>query len=245
VTRFLSDEWFAEAGACFGAVLAPDDAVTNLQFAVDDVTWHLGATPGEPVRFASGPGEAGAPELRWSRADALAVWRRELRGEAALAAATVTDGAYTGPPCPGDLVSRPELQAMPEVPGATITVLYEFGNGPFGAVHHVLFFENGRITRDQWGAVDAPDVAVHVPYQAIIKVRSGEWGVLDALEHGSIDAEIGPLAMLAGVLESPEFHEAEQATGGHSHALGGLGRLDADPEFTHASEQLAARTDDE
>jgi hypothetical protein len=243
VTRFLSDEWFAEAGTLFGAVRAPDDAATNVRFAVDDVTWHLVATPGEPVRFAAGPGDNVAPELRWSRADALAVWRRELRGEAALAAATVTDGTYIGPPCPGDLVLRPELEAMPELPGATITVLYDFGAGPFGAVRHVLFFADGRITRDQWGAVEEPDVTVHVPYQAISKVRSGEWGVLDALEHGTIEAEIGPLAMLAGVLESPEFHEAEQATSGHSYALGGLGLLDADPEFTNASEQLASRTD--
>jgi hypothetical protein len=51
--------------------------------------------------------------------------------------------------------------------------------------------------------------------------------------------------MLAGVLESPEFHEAEQATSRHSSALGGLGLLDADAGFTNASEQLATRTDNE
>ncbi len=244
MVRFLSDDWFAEAQQLLGAVRAPDDAFTKLQFAVDDVTWHLVASPGEPVGFAPGPCDGGAPELRWSRADALAVWRRERRGEAALATATITDGDYHGPPCPGDLVVRPELHAMPEVAGATITVQYVFGDGPFGAVHHVLYFEDGRITYDQWGAVDGPDVTVQVPYQAISKVRSGEWGVLDALEHGTVEADLGPLAMLAGLLESPEFHDAEQATSGHSYALGGLGLLDADAAFTRASEALAAGTDE-
>jgi hypothetical protein len=65
------------------------------------------------------------------------------------------------------------------------------------------------------------------------------------MEHGSIDGDIGPMAMLAGILESPEFHAAERATSSHSAALGGLGLLDADPDFTNACEQLAAVTDAE
>jgi hypothetical protein len=245
MTRFLSEAWFAAAQQFLGAVRAPDGATTAVQFAVDDVTWHLAATPGEPVEFAAGPAAGNPPKIRWARADALRVWRRELRGEGALSSATVTDGDYTGPPCPADLVLQPELEAMPTLPGATITVLYDFRDGPFGGVHHVLFFEDGRVARDQWGTVDEPDVTVHVPYHAISKVRSGEWGVLDAMEHGSIEGDIGPLAMLAGVLESPEFHTAEQATSPHAYALGGLGVLDADPDFTSACERLASATDAE
>jgi hypothetical protein len=243
MARFLSDEWFADAQRLLGAVRAPDDVATTVQFAAGDDTWHLSATPGEPVRIERGAAERGTPELRWSRADALSVWRRERRGEAALGCATVRHGDYEGTPAPGDLAARPELRDMPELPGATITVLYDFRDGPFGAVQHVLFFEDGRVGGDQWGPVEHPDVTVHVPYHAISKVRSDEWGVLDAMEHGSIEGELGPLAMLAGVLESPEFHLAEQATSTHAVALGGLGLLDADPEYAKASEDLAAITD--
>jgi hypothetical protein len=245
MARFLSDEWFAEAQRLLGAVRAPDGVATAVQFVAGDETWHLVATPGEPVRIERGPAGGDAPELRWPRVDARAVWRRGRRGGAAHASATRRPADNEGVPAPGDLLTRPELHDMPQLPGATITVLYDFRDGPFGAVQHVLCFEDGRIGRDQWGPVEQPDVTVHVPYQAISKVRSGEWGVLDAMEHGSIEGELGPLAMLAGVLESPEFHAAEQATSTHSVALGGLGLLDADPEYTQACERLAAITDAE
>jgi hypothetical protein len=126
-----------------------------------------------------------------------------------------------------------------------VTAQYHFDGGPFGPVAHVLCFESGRLVRDQWGTVENPDVVVRVRYEAIAPVRSGEWTVIDALEHGTITGEIGPMAMLAGILESPEFQAAERACSNHGFALGVLGKLDADPAFTDAMEQLAQQTDPE
>jgi hypothetical protein len=166
-----------------------------------------------------------------------------LRGDAALARAVVTADGYTGPPCPGDLVARPELRGLPNIPEANIVAQYTFVDGPFGDVNHVMFFEDGKVVRDQWGIVDNPDVWVRVPYEAIAYVRAGERTILDALEHGTIGGEIGPMAMLAGILEAPEFEAAERATSRHSFALAALGHLDAEPAYAAAMEELAKQTD--
>jgi hypothetical protein len=73
-------------------------------------------------------------------------------------------------------------------------------------------------------------------------VRSGECTIIDALEGGTLHGELGPLALLAGILESPEFHAAELATGGHGFALAVIGELRSNPVWTEAFEQLARET---
>ena len=93
--------------------------------------------------------------------------------------------------------------------------------------------------------VAEPDVVVHVPYHAIAPVRAGEWTILDAMENGTIEGEIGPMAMLAGILEHPAFQAAERATTRHASALAGLGTLDADPDVERALTDLASATDTE
>ncbi|MDQ1520482.1 MAG: hypothetical protein QOI55_1555, partial [Actinomycetota bacterium] len=199
MTRFLSDEWFATASELARGVNAPAGVALRIQFAVGDDAWHLVATGGEPIELGRGRLDDAVPELHWERADAVRIWRRELRDDEALARTTVTDGSYVGPPSPADLATRPELDAMLSIPDATIAAKYDFRHGPFGAVRHVLFFEEGRLGRQQWGVVPDPDVVVHVEYEAIARVRSGEWTILDAMENGTIEGEIGPMAMLAGI----------------------------------------------
>jgi hypothetical protein len=142
-------------------------------------------------------------------------------------------------------LQRPELDDLPTMPGASIAVQYHFDEGPFGSVAHVLVFEDGRLVRDQWGVIPNADVVVRVPYDEIAYVRSGQHTILDALERGSLEGEIGPMALLAGILEHPAFEAAERATNDHGYVLGALGRLDADPSYTQAMEQLAAATDAE
>jgi hypothetical protein len=243
--RFLSDEWFAEAGAALGGVRAPQGAACRVQFVAGDEPWHLVAAERAPVELSPGALDAPDVELRWDRADALAVWRRERRGDEALATAVVRTSDYTGPPSPGDLASRPELDDLPPLPGASVVTQYHFSGGPFGTVAHVLVFEEGRLVRDQWGVVPDPDVVVRVPYEEIAYVRSGRHTILDAIEGGSLEGEIGPLALLAGILEHPAFEAAERATDDHGFVLAALGKLDADPAYTEAMERLAAATDPE
>jgi hypothetical protein len=243
--RFLSDEWFASAARLLEGVRAPSGATLRIQFDASGTAWSLVATEGERPELTAGPIDAPDAELRWSREDALQVWRRELRGEAALTKAEVRTPSYTGAPAPFDMLDMPEIAALPRLPGVDLTAQYVFTQGPFGTVAHALVFEDGKFVRDVEGEVEGYDVRVIVPFAAIGPVRQKEWSILDALARGTIEGELGPMAMLAGILESPEFQAAENATDRHSYALGALGALDADPAFTAAMEQLAAETDAE
>jgi hypothetical protein len=185
-------------------------------------------------------------EVRWSKRDALLVLRRDLRSEEAMRATSVVaqlpDGRYEGPPAPLNLMCRPELDAVPRVPGATFLVQYRYRNGPFGDVSHVLRFADGRVVEERLGEVDRCDVRVDVTYRAMAEVRAGRISILEALEGGSVEGELGALAALAGILESPEFHAAELATGRHALALAVLGDLDSDAGYQAAIAELDRRT---
>jgi hypothetical protein len=248
--RFLSDEWFSAAHDRLRDVRAPDGAACCVQFDAGGTPWSLTWEPGGTIALEPGRREDAAVELQWSRPDGVAIWRREVRDAEAMqrttAVATDANGElYTGPPCPGDIARRDELRDLPRLADASVTVQYLFSDGPFGAVPHVLVFEEGRLTRDLFGVVDEPDVVVRVPYEAIAPVRCGERSILDAIANGAIEGEIGPMAVLAGILESPDFQAAERATGRHGFALAALGLLDADPAYAAAMTELAAKTDAE
>jgi hypothetical protein len=143
---------------------------------------------------------------------------------------------------PLNLLRRPELRAMPRVVGATLDVQYHYRRGPFGDVSHVLRFEEARPVDERLGEIERPDAVVDVTYRAMAEVRAGEKSILEALEGGSVQGDIGPLAALAGIVESADFHAAEVATGRHALALAVLGELDSDPAFAEAMTSLALRT---
>ena len=81
----------------------------------------------------------------------------------------------------------------------------------------------------QLGRVPEPDVTVEVPFLVMAQVRRGDLSILEALEHGRVDGKLGPLGLLAGISESPEFHRAELACGASGLALGNLGVALAGP----------------
>jgi hypothetical protein len=183
--------------------------------------------------------------VRWTRDGARRVLTRELRGDDATLATTVVaptgdGGTYTGTPAPLNLLVRPELADMPEVPGASFSVFYTNRDGPFGDVHYVLQFTDGRLTDERLDTPQHADVTVDVSYRSMAYVRADEMTILEALETGNVNGEIGPLATLAGIQESPEFHDAELATGRHAIALSVLGELDAHTPFGPAIAKLAA-----
>jgi hypothetical protein len=246
VLRFLSAQWFETARDLVDGVEVSPASSCRIQFDADGARFLLVVENGRLVRFEAGDLDRADVEVRFTLADATRIWRRELRDDDAMRLTTVVaamhDGTYTGPPCPADLLVRGELDGVPSIPNASLLVEYTFSDGPFGVVHHWLRFENGRPVSDGFGEIAAADVRVGVPYWAIPRVRSGEHTIIDVLENGTVQGELGPLALLAGILESPEFHAAEIATGGHGFALAVLGELWSNAVWTDALEQLAGET---
>src|SRR5690348_14838258 len=105
------------------AVQITPDANARLQFDAG-TRWSLVVEQGRVVQFDLGDISEADAELRWSREDAFAIWRRDLRDDDAMRATTavssVSGGTYTGPPAPSDFAVRPELHDLPEIPGASL-----------------------------------------------------------------------------------------------------------------------------
>ncbi len=244
--QFLSDEWFEALRSGVRSVALAPEHECRIQFDAGGTRFVLVVEAGRVTRFDAGEVERADVEIRCARPDAAGIWRRELRDDDAMRAVTVVapvaDGMYTGPPSPADLLGRPELAASPAVPDAALVVAYTLTGGPFGTVHHWLRYENGKPVAEGFGDVDSPDVRIGTRYREIALVRSGQHTVIDALDGGTIDGAIGPMALLAGILESPEYEAAELASGRHGFALSVLGDLWADPEWIATLDALAEQT---
>lgn len=247
MVKLFTTEWFQGAFESTREVRVSPSAFGRLQFDARRARWHLVIENGRIVRWEQGDIEDPDVELRWEEDTAARVLRRELRGNDALLATEVlasTDaGPYVGHPAPLNLLACPEAASLPMLPGASFTVQYTYRNGPFGVVDYVLEFEDGQLREERLATIDRPDVQVEVDYLAMARVRAGEMSILEALEGGRVLGELGPLAALAGISESAEFHAVELATGRHALALGALGLFDADPMFASAMDALAAQTD--
>lgn len=127
------------------------------------------------------------------------------------------------------------------MPGATFDVQCAFRSGPFGDVDYVIDFRDGRVDSDRLERLDDPTVAVEVSYRAMARVRAGETTILEALEDGRVTGEVGALAMLAGISESPEFEAAQIATGRRVRA-GDPRRARRHPRVRGVLADLAIRT---
>jgi hypothetical protein len=240
----FSSEWFEQIRQLTDGIALSDGSVCRIQFDLEGTRFGLVVDGGRVKSFARGEIDEPELELRFTSADGAALWRHELRGDDAMRAATVVtqlaDGVYCGPPAPADLVRRPEFDGLPRIVEASLVVAYTFRRGPFGLLRHWFRFENGRPADDGFGVPDEYDVRIEVEYRAIPLLRSGEQTILDVLEGGSIDGALGPITMLAGILEAPEFRAADLASGRQGFALATLGELWADPRWTGALEHLAA-----
>ena len=220
----------------------PDWVNGRFVFETDDTRWHLVLERGDVVALAAGGVENPNVAVRWRADHARSILNYSLQGNDAMAVTTVVDGAYLGPPAPLDLVGRPELSMLPSIPGATLGVQYLFHDGPFGDVMHTLVFEDGRLVAQHLGKLERIDAMVEVTYRAMARVRAGEITILEALEGGKVAGELGPLALLAGITESKEFHEAELATGRHAIALAALGQVWRHPELMRRMRDLEVPT---
>lgn len=220
----------------------PDWANGRFVFEAGEARWHLVLERGEVVALAEDGIEDPDVTLRWDADHARSILNYSLQGNDAMAVTTVVEGAYTGPPAPLNLVGRPELERLPHVPGGNLNVQYLFRQGPFGDVLHALIFEEGRPVAQQLGKVEHMDVMVEVTYRAMARVRAGEITIIEALEDGNVAGQLGPLALLAGITESPEFHEAELASGRHALALAALAHVWRNPELFATMRDLQTRS---
>jgi hypothetical protein len=243
--RFLSPDWFDRARALLGSIEISPDAATRLQFDTGE-RWSMIVERGRIAHFDLGDIDNPDVELRWAREDAFAIWRRDLRDDDAIRATTVvaatSTGTYTGTPAPGDFFARPELRELPDIPGASLIAQYRFKHAPFGVTNHFLTFVDGHCTAQSFGTAEHRDIYIEVFYQVIGPVRQGEQTILEAIEGGTIEGEMGPLALMAGIVESPEYRAAELATGRHPYALAVLGELDANDLYAAAFLQLASES---
>ncbi len=244
-----SEPW-CEQARHLTATLPPSPGLSwRLQFdAVDERgqhdRWYQVVEDGQVVAWQRGDVAAPDLELRWARADAAAVFRQELSGTEALAAAQVLEpGGREGVAPPLDMRDTAEMDLLPEVPGATLVTQFEFSQGPFGHVSFWLSFEDGRCAGLDFGRTEEPDVTISISFQRMVRVRTGTMTILEALERGGrVDGALGPIMLMAGLEESPELRAVELACGPAGAVLARLGEVAASGPYTEAMAALAEVT---
>lgn len=244
-----SDPWLEQARILTADLPLQPGLSYRLQFDVVDQAgdhdrWHQIVDDGRVVAWQRGDVDSPDLELRWACADAAAVFRQELSGTEALAAMrVVTPGRGEGVPPPLDMRDTAELALLPEVPGATLVVQFEFADGPFGHVSFWLSFEDGRCAGLDFGRTDEPDVTIAISFQRMVRVRTGETTILEALENGGrVDGALGPIMLVAGLEESPELRAVEMACGPAGAVLARVGEVAASADYTAAMAALAQAT---
>jgi hypothetical protein len=244
VIAFLSASWFEKAGELAAGTLTPRPGVScRLQYEAASTRWAQVVEDGSITRWEQGELQSADLEIRWNIDDAYRILHRGISGTEALAATTVVDGDYVGPPSPMDLGQQAELARLPRLPGATLDVQYEHAAGPFGHVSFIISFVDGQVASMRFGRLDDRDALVEVPYLVMALVRRGDLSIYEAIERGRVEGQVGPLALLAGLTESPELHAAELACGRSGLALGQLGEATAVAGFETAMQELAGMTE--
>jgi hypothetical protein len=178
-------------------------------------------------------------EIHWTGTDAKQVLGNELDGTHAMMVTTVVEptanGAYVGPPPPMDLPRRAELEQLPTISDATLTIQHLLTAGPFGDIAYVQVWVDGRVTAMWFGTIADPDVSVELLYRNQVRLREGSIAVLDALENGGISGSTGALALFAGLLETQPYQRALRAcVCDGARALATLGEVGATPGYRAA-----------
>ena len=246
--RFLTAEWFQRAQRAAQSVILPSLGACRLRGRTDGVVWHLVIEDGRVVAWDLGDRDDAEIELRLPDGDAWRIARCELDGNEALRRATIVvplaGGLCVGLPAPLDLGQRVELNDLPYIPDATLTVHYRYADGPFGDVDYVIHFADGRFAGDGLGPpTTPPDVFVGVGYLAMARARTGLCTLLEALEGGEIDGHVSAVMAFAGFRETPEYRAAEIATGSHALGLATVGELRAQSRFRSQMAELMNETE--
>ena len=248
---YLSEAWFQAAQQKLVNSAGDDLGLDQrLQFDAETsdghVRWAVVLRNGL-VEFRLGELSEADIELHHSLEHAWQVFGNELSGDDALAGYTVVEerppGQYRGRPAPMELIERPELANLPAFPGVSLDVQYLYHRGPFGPVSWYLTFVDGQVQEMDLGTCNEPDVVIEATFLQMAQVRHGDITILDALASGAkVKGSEGALALVAGIVESPEFHAAELACGRSAFALAALGEIQADPGYGASLEELQAMT---
>jgi len=247
-TTFLSSEWFAAAFQAAVPVVLDRTVMCRLDGITGPVRWHLVVERGRVISLDLGELETPDVTLHWGIADAWRIARGELDGNEALLRTTATaeldDGTYVGTPAPMDLLCRPELALVTRRPDATMVVHHRLTAALFGDLDYVVDIVDGQLVGERLSPPETkPDVFIEISYRKLGLVRTGQCTILEAIEGGKIDGDVGALAALAAIYESPEVEAAFRATGSQSLALATLGELGAVPGFQERFAELIARTE--
>jgi hypothetical protein len=248
VPAFLSEIWFADAARLLENVPPAGVGLSGrVQFTcTDDESerrWGCVIEAGRMVAIRPGELADADVEVLQSYDDARLILNGSIDGTEALRRTRVKTQDGTGPAPPNDLGGRPELDALPELIGATIVSQNELSNGPFGHVSHWIEYVDGRVAAMDLGRHTGADTTVSMPYYAMALLRCGELGVLEAVGLGNVTGELGPLGVLLGINESPEWQRLQKATGRGAVALGAFGEIAATAPFRAAWAALAEETD--
>jgi hypothetical protein len=253
VTRpFLSEDWFGRIDARLPSLsFTPSQLGARLQFEAESpqgrLRWAQVVEHGRLTEWK--PGEIADPDLI-IRSDLGHAWQmatgRLTAGQALGGVAISYPGspAVHGAASPMDLGEQPELHELPALPGATMTVLYEYQRGPWGPVHYTISFVGGAVEWMSLDPIEDPDVLVRCSYLQMAQVRRGDVGILDVLANGgTVKGPEGALALLGGISESPEFQRAERACGASGILLAALGELRASASYVDFLREVAQFTD--
>ncbi len=244
---FLSAEWCARASEAVANVQLPNGAACRLEFRFADVVCSLIVADGR-VAFHSGAIDDADAILTSSLEAAWDIATCARSANDALAAMTMSTApsngdAYVGPPAPMGMVGRPELDALPVIPDASLVVQHAFANGPFGDIDYVLRFEDGRIVDEYLGQTQEPDVLLAVSYRKLAMLRSDLCTVLEALEDGGrLEGNASSLMALAALYERISEVNPMFPTGPQTMALATLGELRADSGFQESMRSLMRNT---
>ena len=246
--EFLSASWFNALQLAVDGARLSEDRTGSFEFVAGGTCSHLVIEAGRVVEFASGGLPTADIGLAWSSEDAVRIAWGTVSGTEAMAATTMSvpaSGAeFVGPPAPLGLMTRPEVDALPELFGASLRAQFVHPGGPFGEFGRVLDFAEGRIVDEQWGFAPTCDVMVKVSCRGNALVGLGRQSILEALEDGGeIGGDLAAMATLAAILETGECQALMRPGAGRLLALATLGELRADRVFSEGFARVMAETE--
>ena len=238
----FDEGWFEAARDLVAGLPDRPGLDCSLQFEADGLRWRQVVVAGRVADWSLG--EVADPDLvvRMPLDAARAAHRPDADGDEALARCTlVLPDGREGPAPPLDLPAHPDLDSVPEVPGADLTVQFHLARGPFGDVNAWQSTVDGRLDEMGLGELEEPDIVIGASYRAMAELRAGTRTLLELLADGAtVRGEEGPLMLFAGLEEAPELQAVKRSCSRSATVLGALGEVRADPVFQAA---LAALTE--
>jgi hypothetical protein len=95
--------------------------------------------------------------------------------------------------------------ALPHLPGATISVERSVIGGPFGDYTYHRGFVDGRLAYQAFGPDQTARVRLAVTFECEMRFQAGEISPIEALAGGSIVGEWPDLMLASGLVEAPEY----------------------------------------